>query len=191
MGQLRHDLRAARCRRRGESLEPAQRVGVLRAVDGDIPGAFEIAAIDLDIPGQQQRGAAGGPAPINRFQPQRRAVRLVGEPFGHRRLDEPVFQPDAAGKRDRIGDGHSHGTANLKASKVNGARPFQPDSMLQVVELARALRSLVRNRNCPCTGPPAKAALKTGGLFHSAYSASRPYFFSAACSRSCGNSCAV
>ena len=85
----------------GVGAQPRQLLIALLALDNHIAGPLEIAMVDLNIAGQQDAGAARGPARIQRHMFVGGAVLLIRQPFRHGRLANAVFNFSAAWQLQR------------------------------------------------------------------------------------------
>ncbi len=102
MGKLHPDIRARLTRGCGPSFQAVKLLLGLAPVNRHIAGPFQIAPVDHDIAGDQEAGAAFGPAPVKRRMARSRTVPCIAKPFGHRRLGDPVFELGAARQDQRL-----------------------------------------------------------------------------------------
>jgi hypothetical protein len=120
MTELHPELIAAH---RPGSGQGGQRFLATIAVDGDVAGPFQIAAVDLYIAGNHQACAAFRPFAVKPLMGLGRAVIAVRQTLGERGLGEPIGQCDATGQRHRRSNGDRHENSLSNCSWIRGRRP--------------------------------------------------------------------
>jgi hypothetical protein len=101
------------CRRSGAG-EGAQRLQATVAIDHHIAGPLEVAAVDLDVAGDQEPGTTLGPQAVEAFVLVGGAVHAVGKTFGHGGLGDPVGQHGPAGQGQGLGQQARHGRSGKR-----------------------------------------------------------------------------
>ena len=126
MADLHPHLPAAFLTRRRPGLQGRHVIGIGPAIDRDIAGRFQVAAIDQHIPRQKHAAAALAPRPVKPGMTLARAI-ADGDLFGHRRLAQAVGKLRPARQVKRLLKNAGHGQVALPDLSVPEPWPGAPE----------------------------------------------------------------